>query len=116
MEEYHDGDFEYSVIEALVEEIIDKYALKAHFYLESDKYDNTMSVTMIGESIEVPDDYSFTDEVQINALINLVGNLLADRTEAERNAMIALIYESVYEGIHMDDDDLFEDDIESDIE
>lgn len=116
MEEYHDGDFEYGVVESLIEEIIDKYDLKAHFYLESDKFDNTISITMIPESVELPEDYNMADEIKVNALINLVADLLNERMEDERNAVISLIYESVYAGIHYDDEEEEEDEEESDYE
>ena len=105
MEEFCDGDLEYGVVESLIEEIIDKYELKAHFYLECDRFDNAMSVTMIGDSVKCPEDYNVSDEVKVNALINLVGDLLNEKMEDERNAVISLIYESVYQGIHMDDEE-----------
>lgn len=104
MEGYHDGDLEYSVVESLIEEIIDKYDLRAYFYLESNKYDNTASISMLSESTNDLKEYDETDEIKINALINLVADLLDGKIDDERNAIITLIYDSVYEGIHIDDE------------
>ena len=100
-EEYRDGDFEYGVVESLIEEIVDKYGLKAHIYLECDRFDNAMSTTMTAESIDVSD----PEAIEVNALMYIVADMLKDKTEYERNAVIALIYESVHNGIHLDDED-----------
>ena len=100
-EEYRDGDFEYSIIESLIEEIVDKYNLKAYVYIESDRYDNAVSVTMSSdESVDAEH-----DDIQLNALIYLVADILNNRMADERNDAVAEIYDAVYNGIHIDDDD-----------
>ena len=100
-EEYRDGDFEYGVVESLIEEIVDEYGLKAHIYLECDRFDNAMSTTMSAESVENAN----PEDIEANALMYTVADMLKDKTEDERNAVIALIYESVHDGIHLDDED-----------
>ena len=116
MEAYRDGDLEFGVVEALIEEIVDKYDMKSHVYLECDRFDNAVSITMIGEDVECPEDYDVSDEIKVNALINLVADLLSEKMEDERNAMISLIYECVYQGIHLDDEEEEAEDYDADSE
>ena len=100
-EEYRDGDLDYSVIEASIEEIIDKYEVRAFLYIESDSYDNVLSTTMIREY----EDEECCEAVQFEALVNLVADILKDHIGDERNALIAEIYERVNQGIHIDDEE-----------
>ena len=106
-EGYRDGEFEYGVIESLIEEIVDKYNLKAYVYIESDHYDNAVSTTMASDEIFDAEH----DDIQLNALIYLVADILNNRPMDERNEAIAEIYDAVYNGIHIDDDDEDEDNL-----
>ena len=96
-EEYYDGDFEYDLVESLVELIIDKYGMNAHIYLECDKFDDVRATTMAPDSIKDPD----FDAIAVNALMHTVAYMLSGKTKDERNALIALIYESINNGIHL---------------
>ena len=100
-EGYRDGEFEYSIIESLLEEIIDKYNLKAYVYLESDHYDNAASTTMASDAIIDAEH----DDIPMNALMYLVADILNNRKTDERNDAIAEIYDAVYTGIHLDDEE-----------
>ena len=107
-EEYRDGEFEYGVIETLIEDIVDKYSLKVYVYMESDRYDNALSTTIL------PDEATDAehDDVQLDALTYLVADILNSRPIDERNAAIAAIVDAVYDGIHIDDEPKEEDDDE----
>ena len=107
-EEYRDGELEYSVIESLIEEIVDTYRLHAYVYISSDKFDNVLSTTLTGDS--EPD--SIHDLVQRNALACLINDFLNSGVAGDRNASIAEIYDIVYEAIHYDEDEEDEDNAE----
>ena len=100
-EEYRDGEFEYSIIESSIEEIVDRYGLRVFLYMESDKYDNASSTCMAADDEEE----STLDDMQMNALICLVADILKSRASEDRFAVIAEIYDTVYTGIHLDEED-----------
>ena len=105
-EEYRDGEFEYGVVETLIEEIVDKYHLRAHIYLESDSYDNVLSTSMTYDGAADEEH----DTILLNSLMFIVADLIKGKNGAERFATIAGIYEVVHEGIHLDDEeDAFDD-------
>ena len=100
-DDYRDGDFEYTTIETLIEEIVDRYGVKAYVYVESDAYDNVMTTTMVQDG----EDDEHCEALQFNALLNLVIDITKDREGDDRNAVIAEIYDRVYQAIHADDDE-----------
>ena len=99
-EEYRDGEFEYGIIQSSIEEIVDKYGLRMFMYMESDKYDNASSTSMTSDD---ENELSLND-MQMNALVCLVADILKSRASQDRYAVIAEIYDSVYNGIHLDDE------------
>ena len=101
--EYRDGEYNYATASALIEEIVDQFHLRAFVYLECDEYDNVMTTTMMKNDDEANDRYN--SDVQFDALLNLVIDILSDREEDDRNAAIADIYDKIHEAIHVDDDD-----------
>lgn len=106
-EEYRDGEFEYGIIESSIEEIVDRYGLRVFMYMESDKYDNASSTTMASDD----ENESDLNDMQMNALVCLVADILKSRANEDRFAVIAEIYDTVYDGIHLDDEPE-EDDVE----
>ena len=48
--EYRDGEFEYGVTSALIEDIINDHNYRAYFYMESDSFDNILTTTVIRDS------------------------------------------------------------------
>jgi len=109
-EEYKDGNLEYSVIEALIEEIVDKYNLKVYVYMECDRYDNALSTTILPDEAPEVD----RDDVQLDALTYLVADVIKDKPIDERNTAIASIVDAVYDGIHIDDEPEVDDDEDDD--
>ena len=120
--EYRDGEFEYGVTSALIEDIINypshhlrhmdnDHNYRAYFYMESDSFDNILTTTVIRDS----DSDEIGEEMLYNTLMNLVVDILKDKEGDDRNAAIAAIYDEVYAGIHIDEvcDD-FDDESECD--
>lgn len=99
-EEYRDGEFEYGIIESSIEEIVDRYGFRAFLYLESDKYDNVSSTSMAADD----EDDSAMNDMQMNALVCLIADILKSRASEDRYAVIAEIYDTVHDGIHLDDE------------
>ena len=110
--EYRDGEFEYGVTSALIEDIINDHNYRAYFYMESDSFDNILTTTVIKDS----DSDEIGEEMLYNTLMNLVVDILKDKEGDDRNAAIAAIYDEVYAGIHIDDvcDDIDDDESEFD--
>lgn len=99
-EEYRDGEFEYGLIETMLDEIVDNYNLRVFMYMESDKYDNAESTAIIPDA-ETEADFA---DLRMNALVCLVSDILRSRAKEDRASVIAEIYDTVYEGIHFDDE------------
>ena len=109
--EYRDGEFEYGVTSALIEDIINDHNYRAYFYMESDSFDNILTTTVIRDS----DSDEISEEVLYNTLFNLVVDILKNKEGDDRNAAIAAIYDEVYTGIHIDEAcDDFDDESEYD--
>lgn len=105
---FRDGEFEYGVVQSLIEDIVDKFRLRAYIYIESDSFDNALSTTLTAEALTDAEH----DDIQLDALTYLVADILNNRTGDERNAAIVDIIDSVYAGIHIDDVDEDDDDDE----
>ena len=100
-EEYRDGQFEYELASSLIEDIIDERGYRGYVYLESSDFDNTFATTVIKDN----DSEELYEEVRYNALLNIVTDILDDKSVDERNAAIAEIYDVVCTAIHIDDVD-----------
>lgn len=105
-EEYHDGQFEYTTASSLIEEIIDRFNFRAYIYLEGDGFDNIFSEVQVHDD----EDDEVIEEVQYAALRNLVGDIIQNLEDDDRNEAIAMIYDIVHEAIHLDDGPEPEDD------
>ena len=111
-EEYHDGEYEYGLAETLIEEIVDRFNLRAYVYLSNPAFDNVLTTTMLSENSD-EEEYENT---RYETLLNLVIDILNDKDGNERNAAIAEIYDIVHQAIHDDDEDDFFDEIDGELE
>lgn len=100
-EEYRDGQFEYGLTSALIEEIIEAHGYRGYIYLESGNFDNTFATTVIKDN----DSEELYEEVRYDVLHNIVADILSEKNEDERNDAIAYIYDVVCAAIHSDDMD-----------
>ena len=110
IDEYTDSDVNYSAAEALIEEIFDQFHMRGYIYMECDNYNNVSSCTVMKDDDDGCD--RFGTDVQFDALINLVLDILDGRDEDDRNAAIVDIYNKIFEAIHIEEDDDLEEDAE----
>ena len=106
MSEYQDGLGELETISASIEDLIDSAHMRGIVYLESENCDFGTTDTIILDD----DDESTYDDVRLNALINIIQDLLKDRKGYK---MIEIIFQTVYNAIfNMDEEDECGDDEE----